>query len=186
MLELKEVYFTSKNKRKKFHSRMFSIFQIRPSLLTWLSSPWARQQLLQLFFLKKTSFLTDYLAWQELRVSILPTAYAHLFLCNEVVWLAFLILQFRLVLFGHLEIGGKAARKMLVKLTTKLGDKLNCFSINELRMKNIHIPSSSNKTRCRWKNELLLHICTLLPSKHTFTVCFTDLGNLNLPMVVWL
>ena len=48
--------------------------------------------------------------------SILPTIYEQLF-CTKVFWAAFLYLHCRFKLFRRKEIGAKAARKMLVKLT---------------------------------------------------------------------
>jgi len=55
----------------------------------------------------------------ESRVAILisQTFYEH-FLCTKVFGTAFLYLLFGFVDFWHKNIGAKAARKMLVKLTT--------------------------------------------------------------------
>ena len=51
------------------------------------------------------------------QVSISPTFYKWLF-CLKVFTAAFLSLQFGLVIFKRKEISAKAARKLLVKLTT--------------------------------------------------------------------
>ena len=45
------------------------------------------------------------------------------FFCTQVFCEAFLYLQFGFVFFWHKEIGAKAARKMLVKLTTDRSDR---------------------------------------------------------------
>ena len=65
-----------------------------------------------------TQVYFDTRRWQ---VSISPTFYEQLF-CTKVFWAAFLYLHCRFVIFWCKEIGAKAARKMLVKLTTGMPD----------------------------------------------------------------
>ena len=57
------------------------------------------------------------------QVSISPKFYEHLF-CTSVFCTAFKCLQFGFVIFWQKEVGAKAARKMLVKLTLGLNSYL--------------------------------------------------------------
>ncbi len=60
----------------------------------------------------KIEFVVNLYITAHNQASILPT------FCTKVLWAAFLLFQFDFVIFCQKNIGEKAARKMLVKLTT--------------------------------------------------------------------
>ena len=83
----------------------------------WMSPDGWRRQTHQMF-LRAGNFKPLSL---HIDASILPTFYKQL--C-DVIWPAFLNLQFMLVIFGDRKSAKKTARKMLAKRTTTIGRKL--------------------------------------------------------------
>ena len=124
-------------------------------------------------------------------MSISSIFYKQLFHMN-VFYSAFFYLQLSFVIFGQKNFSAKAARKMLVKLTTGVNfinilhksflykSKLSSFSLIRFGFAIFLFQNIGEKV----KRKMLMKLTDLTLSAFNHTECFTDLGKVNLSMVV--